>query len=181
MIGTRDNFLTEKELEKYKNRQDWVDIAKQGYFWLDRKAKSNNIFEDYILDNLADCFTNQIEGFEYWINILSPGSQLDWHFDKDEWLYKSEKIVHPFKSTVWYGYPHEVEGGQFEAKGIDTYVDPLYNRLLAFDGDYEHRVRDIIKGERIGLSVNLWVYKPEHLNLKNPITMNEINEHTNIR
>ena len=174
MIGTRDNFLTEKELEKYKNRQDWVDIAQQGMFWLDRKAKSNNIFEDYILDHLAGCFTNQIEGFEYWINILSPDSQLDWHFDKDEWLYKSEKIVHPFKSTVWYGYPHEVEGGQFEARGIDNYVDPLYNRLLAFDGDYEHRVRDIIKGERIGLSVNLWVYKPEHLNLKNQLRHLEI-------
>ena len=59
---------------------------------------TNNIFEDYILDHLADCFTNQIEGFEYWINILSPGSQLDWHFDKDEWVYKREKIVHPLKN-----------------------------------------------------------------------------------
>jgi len=65
MIGTKDNFLPEIELEKYKNRQDWVDIAQQGMFWLDRKAKSNNIFEDYILNHLANSFTNQIEGFEY--------------------------------------------------------------------------------------------------------------------
>ena len=84
------------------------------------------------------------------------------HQDLDEILEEKEGIKKPASlSTVLYGYPHHVKGGnlQIQENEIQEY-EPKYNRLICFDSNLHHQVLPVTLGVRVALSVNFWTEKP---------------------
>ena len=115
-----------------------------------------------------------IAGFEYWVNVLNADSQktnhLGWHVDKDEALHKrTGKTVCPIIGSVFYGFPHQLDGGFLENSLETTFTDveriaPVYNRLIIFNVANQHRVSRVYKGTRYSFQVNLWKALPETFN-----------------
>ena len=142
----------------------WASPPIDGWQSLIHKIWSPNIAPD------------QIAGFEYWCNILTPQHEgLDWHYDKDEALAKNQKkIVTPLVGTIFYGFPHEFDGGgdlEIARPSLKDGKDPsqveriiaLHNRLVIFDASKLHRVTPFTSGIRVGLQINLWLEKPTGL------------------
>ena len=114
-------------------------------------------------------------GIEYWTNIGTATSQLDWHVDKDSdaWFHDGE-LIHPLWGAVYYGYPHSFRGGYLEVMVGGVYEEwpshvggeverfrADYNRLVRFNASKWHRVSTITDdGERMALAVNLWDRTP---------------------
>ena len=79
-----------------------------------------------------------------------------------EILEEREGIKKPASlSTVLYGYPHHVKGGnlQIQKNEVQEY-EPKYNRLICFDSNLHHQVLPVTLGVRVALSVNFWTEKP---------------------
>jgi len=112
-------------------------------------------------------------GFEHWIGRYGEGQDwqyLDTHKDKDETLYeKTGEFVYPKIGTVFYPIDHKVEGGELMVYSGDEYptddtpadiILPKYNRLIIFDASKWHCVKEITKGTRYAIAINLWDKKP---------------------
>ena len=182
----QDNFLNlhHELMDDLLNLKNWKDLNTKAtpyaehldgdYSWWDGITKPKNVWEKLI--NLIwiksfELDVSKISGFEYWCNQTSAGDELDWHQDKDELLYEQKKItVCPKISTVYYGFPHKVNGGYLEiAKEQEDNdieverIEPVYNRLVIFDPSLWHRVAPIRSGYRYGFQVNIWEKKPSFL------------------
>ena len=118
-------------------------------------------------------------GLEYWCNILTPETPLQWHVDKDEELYmesNNEVLRTPTMGAVYYGYPHIVQGGYLELLSFGAVenddhsmhsvpedagreierIRPEYNRLVFLNVSMWHAVSPLWSGSRFTLAVNLW-------------------------
>lgn len=191
-IGTRivSNFLKdEKLLQDLADHRAWFGCYEntrgKNTHWLDANEAPNNIFE-YLATEiwreqplLKELQRNRnFAGYEIWCNILTPEGPLDWHVDKDQVAHKEsygKNISLPFYGSVFYGYPHEFEGGYLEMTKCDqdTFpktddidptqverIDAEYNRLVVFNASKFHRVAPITKGTRVTLAVNIWDKRP---------------------
>lgn len=111
-------------------------------------------------------------GFEYWTGTYGEGGtnkQLDLHFDKDEYLWKSqEKLSTPLMGTVFYPLPMDIDGGYLEVQSkegdLTERIQAKYNRLIIFPaGKYPHKVTEVTRGVRNAIAINLWDVEPQGL------------------
>ena len=183
----QDNFLHPHHelIDDLSNLKNWQDLNNHAtayaghldgdYSWWDGITEPNNVWEKLIKLIWIKTFNinvSEIAGFEYWCNQTYAGEELDWHQDKDEPLYEQKKTtVCPKISTVYYGFPHKVNGGYLEiAKEQEDNdieverIEPVYNRLVIFDPSFWHRVAPIRSGYRYGFQVNIWEEKPSFIN-----------------
>ena len=169
----RDNFCQDKALlETLADEALWRDALGK-YFWWDGwwARPASNVWE-----RLAQAVwqpqgvEGKIAGFEYWANILDGAGEtpyLGWHRDKDERRVREKnEIACPLVGTVFYGYPHRIQGGYLEISADESFdeverIRPQHNRLVILDVSQFHRVSKIYSGKRMGLQVNLWKEKPE--------------------
>lgn len=168
----QDDFCPDpKALDFLSQHNVWEPMLGKFHWWSGwwKEAPRNNW--EAVIQNIWKNrgVEQQIAGFEYWCNILSADSETDhlgWHRDKDEALKAAQgKTVCPAMGTVFYGFPHKIEGGFLELACDDTFNDveriaPIYNRLVIFDASRQHRVTRVYRGQRYGLQINLWVEKP---------------------
>lgn len=114
-------------------------------------------------------------GMEYWVNVLTADTPLEWHVDKDTdaWMH-DDRLMLPLWGAVYYGYPHSFRGGYLEVMVGGVYeewpshvggelerIRADYNRLVLFNASKWHRVTPITdNGERLALAVNLWDQRP---------------------
>lgn len=168
----QDDFCPDPRALKFLSSQHEWEAMIGKFHWWDGwwNAKARNNWE-YIIKMLWSSreIELQIAGFEYWCNILDAGEKvnyLGWHRDKDEVLQaETGKVVCPAMATVFYGFPHQVEGGFLEISCEDTLTEveriaPTFNRLIIFDASKHHRVTKLYQGKRYSLQVNLWQEKP---------------------
>ena len=97
----------------------------------------------------------------------------DIHKDKDEALYeKTGEYVYPKIGTIFYPVDHNIEGGELIVYDGDEYptddtpadiILPKYNRLIIFDASKWHSVKEITKGTRYAIAINLWDKQPQAL------------------
>ena len=140
-----DNFVSSKEvLNAFSSYDIWKNIKKLGMrSWDGRDALKYAALESLIW-NVKNTFweTEPYEKFEYWANITWKGHNLEWHQDKDEYQEtRHNKLVFPRAGAVWYGYPHDIEGGYLEIQqGLEVErLQPVYNRIVVFDVSKFHR------------------------------------------
>ncbi|KAL7575798.1 hypothetical protein ACA910_003125 [Epithemia clementina (nom. ined.)] len=111
-------------------------------------------------------------GLEYWCNILTPNTPLQWHVDKDEVLYERPQhhsLRTPTMGAVYYGYPHSLRGGYLEILNYGALVAapdeagreierirPEYNRLVYLNVSNWHSVSPLYIGSRYTFAVNVW-------------------------
>lgn len=102
-------------------------------------------------------------------NILSSGSSLGWHYDKDEKKFHEEgRIVSPRIGAVYYGFPHSFRGGFLELQedrdGSEAELERIaaeYNRLVILNVSFNHRVSEITdSGKRYTFATNVWHERP---------------------
>ena len=180
----QDDFCPDKKiLLELSKPSVWQSMVGKSCWWDGWwKSDSRNIWEHIIkMIWLPRGVENHISGFEYWCNILSADDKnlnhLGWHRDKDEKLKEDTgKIISPLVGTIFYGFPHELEGGFLEISCEDTFTDierifPKYNRIIIMDVSKQHRVSRIYKGKRFGFQINLWKSKPTTF-LKEDIVLN---------
>ena len=175
-MKVQDNFLrgSPSLLLKLQDKKLWEELDEIQpplvSRWWDGTGELDTIWKKVIFELWSGCANNTTpKCFEYWVNITDPHLSLGWHQDKDEFEYeKSGKVIHPFRSIVFYGYPHEVEGGYLEINevGKDDNVEverikPVFNRVVLFNPSRVHRVSNILSGKRYGFQVNLWDEIPE--------------------
>ena len=161
-----DNFLEDKYLDELNDYNIWQLVAKQDIKWVDIHSKPTNVFERIIKKEYHKIspLYNTFKGYEYWRVTLNSFNNpiLSLHQDLDEILEERESIKKPASlSTVLYGYPHHVKGGnlQIQENEIQEY-EPKYNRLICFDSNLHHQVLPVTLGVRVALSVNFWTEKP---------------------
>lgn len=170
----QDDYCPDKKLlQELSDKAKWQELAGRFHWWDGWWAGEPRNTWEYIIKMIweAQGVEGKIAGFEYWCNILESDNQqtnhLGWHRDKDELLKEeSGEIVCPMVGTIFYGYPHDIEGGFLEIATEDTFTDverirPIYNRVVIMDVSKQHRVTRIYRGTRIGLQINLWLKKPE--------------------
>lgn len=171
----KDNFL-EPESELLKDLTDpsiWEELDEVNFpalsqFW-DGTGELDNVWKRLINKIWGELDPSTFGCFEYWANITSPDMPLDWHQDKNEMEYiLNGKTICADTSTVFYGYPHKVEGGYLEINevgkndNVETErIKPKYNRIVVFDPSRWHRVMPVKSGLRYGFQVNIWNTAPE--------------------
>ncbi len=122
----------------YGDREYWYSLG------------SNPVHEK-ILDVCRCHFDlERIVGYEMWSNA----SNLGWHIDKDERLYREEKrYVFPQCSAVYYARVENLSGGVFFTDDIRLFAKT--NRLIIFAPGISHGV-SVYTGTRIAVSVAPW-------------------------
>lgn len=200
-----DDFLDSPLLDEVQNDETfWGDEGTFCWYpgwWNQAPANTRErlLTEIWSKPELWKLVTEPIEGFEHWVGIRSPNDTHtpEWliknlpsvkdkawalapHIDKDEGLFaKNGSVeVNPVIGTVFYPWPHKVEGGylriwqsQYDSKGNKIaelnydapyeLVEPKFNRLIIFPNFKElHAVEPITKGERRAIAINLWARKP---------------------
>ena len=91
-------------------------------------------------------------GYEFWGH---NGTKPEWHYDKDETLYKTkQQLVFPLCSTVYYLEASKLRGGELLI-GNDLVVVPKTNRLVIFAPGIYHTVKPY-EGKRVSLLINPW-------------------------
>lgn len=112
------------------------------------------VINDFIHENERDIT------FEWWINF---NAKQNWHIDKDQELYKNEKIFKsPYRSIVFY-VKKPKQGGEIELirtlesekKLLVEKYDFFENQILSFCSSIPHRVCSY-DGERISIAINIW-------------------------
>tara|TARA_R100001015_G_C4615472_1_gene171463 strand:+ start:704 stop:1264 length:561 start_codon:yes stop_codon:yes gene_type:complete len=170
----KDNFLdSDSEILKELNDMEvWKKLDNRQppnlSRWWDGTGKIDNVWKKLINHIWGDLDKNTFKCFEYWVNILDPHYPLYWHQDKNEFLYiKTGEVVCPRTSTVFYGYPHKLQGGLLEINLenkrdnlITERIEPRYNRLVVFNPSRWHRVMPVLNGSRYGFQVNIWNEPP---------------------
>lgn len=171
----KDNFLEPdsailKELTDVSLWEELDDVtySKLSTFW-DGEGELDNVWKRLINKIWGDLDPASFGCFEYWVNILSDDMPLSWHQDKNEMEYiKNNNTICADTSTVFYGYPHKIEGGYLEINegtrvdNIETErIQPVYNRIVVFDPSRWHRVMPVHEGLRYAFQVNIWNTAPE--------------------
>lgn len=160
-----DNFVKSAELLSHLRAEAYI-LNKRDTFWKNLDDKPVNVTERVCQSVFSNfCKTEKFDGFEYWVNHLSPndGDDLDWHVDKDEHLFEKEnKIINPVMGMVLYLHQTEPEGGILEIEKIERFRS-VPNRVIIFDPSVEHRVTPT-KSTRITLAANLWKKAPSKEN-----------------
>ena len=169
----QDDFCRDKTvLDRLNHEELWRDARGTFNWWGGwDQTEPRNIWEEVIKGVWAgNPIVKQIDGFEYWINVLDADgnvNHLGWHVDKDEnYKKRTGETRCPLVGSVYYGFPHEVKGGFLELSTEPTFTDleriaPRYNRLVIFDASKQHRVSRLYAGTRFSLQINLWKTKPE--------------------
>jgi len=181
-----DDFIQDKRLltKIALDNRFWAE----GYHWWggwwneDITSIRHELITYIYRDNcpLKDSFG--IQGFEHWTGIYSANDgkvvenlggryHLKHHFDKDEDLWHAKGQVNsPRIGTVFYPDPEidNIEGGELQL--WDTYdvnpslsyelIKPKFNRLIIFDAGKLHAVREVTKGIRKAIAINLWANAP---------------------
>ncbi len=112
----------------------------------------------YYVDNLIGLACNYFNlkkyiGYELWTrnNI----EKVDWHYDKDEWLFNKEnKLSFPILSMVFYVSVKNLKGGRLHISD-DLVVKPKENRLVLFPQGIKH-CTSIYTGQRNSFLINPW-------------------------
>ena len=145
--------------------------------WMDWDAQPRNLFERVAVHLWRDeplIQGQKVAGYEIWCNILTPEGPLVWHIDKDQVHFKETgEVKLPFYGSVFYGYPHDFQGGFLELTRYDSDNDKPnyepddieriaadYNRWVVFNASKFHRVSPVTKGTRLTLAINLWKERP---------------------
>ena len=178
-----ENYLAPDQLRAIRKDQYWQEPLAGRYviqdFW--NLAADNLIFhhfaqEMFLMGGQRDPLLGRAvqiaDGIEWWThkfpNTYPNGHQrkgLDWHFDKNEGLWESSRILEkPLAVAVLYIHEEEdlEEMGKLEIKfGSHQQhiqeVDPKPNRCVIFDGTLEHRVTEgSNRAPRKSLAANLW-------------------------
>ena len=169
----QDDFCREQSiLQRLQDEALWRNAVGVFNWWEGAQSVApRNIWEEVIQGVWgANPIVKEITGFEYWINVLDAGgdiNHLGWHVDKDEnYLKRTGETRCPMVGSVFYGYPHQVAGGFLELSTEPTFTDleriaPRYNRVVIFDASKQHRVSRLYSGSRFSLQINLWKTKPE--------------------
>lgn len=152
--------------------------------WMDWGAQPRNLMERvavHLWSQEPMVQGQTFAGYEIWCNLLTPEGPLDWHVDKDQIEYsRSGKLKFPYYGSVYYGYPHEFEGGFLETTRFDPHNDEdtpyeaddierigaSYNRFVVFNATQYHRVSPVTSGTRVTLAINLWKERPLVADLK---------------
>ena len=188
------NFLPPEELKELTNRNLWDpndDNTGIGHsFWLHpSKETANTIWKKLawnIWSKQPKSLTENAVGYEYWTNIVSIHTPLDWHFDMDRYEWEQNgNASFPTFGAVYYGYPHDsFRGGYLEIMAGGLYEEwpshvggelerfrAEYNRLVVFNASKWHRVSPISFGEgfRVTFATNLWHRQPNTKNYGNRI------------
>lgn len=164
-INIVDNFLDDNYLEELNDDNLWDLLLKQDMKWVSLHNRPTNIFERIIYKEYRKTFIDTFHryaGYEYWRVKISSNStnHLPLHQDLDIDLFETTGVKKPASlSTVFYGYPHYVEGGNLLFEDMSQY-EPKYNRLIHFNSTIKHEVLPVTVGERYALSVNFWEEKP---------------------
>ena len=164
-INIVDNFLDDNYLEELKDINLWNLVHNQGIKWVSLSNRPTNIFERIIYKEYSKIFVDtfhEYAGYEYWRVRISRDYYpfLAPHQDLDVELFETTGIKKPASlSTVFYGYPHLVKGGNLMFEDNSQY-EPKYNRLIYFNSSITHEVLPVTFGERYALSVNFWEEKP---------------------
>lgn len=192
--GTRviSNFIQNATLlQELTDHYLWFKCYKEtrgsNTHWLDRDAVPKTWMEKLAVQMWKDQpmtkYHKDFAGYEIWCNILTPEGPLDWHVDKDQIAHKEsgdQNLSYPLYGSVFYGYPHEFDGGFLEVVKYDPShgddisldedemerIDAEYNRLILFNASKFHRVAPIHSGVRITLAVNVWKDKPRVADLE---------------
>ena len=162
----------QKVLDWLRAEERWRTMTGKFHWWdgwWQAEAKNN---WEYIIKMIwqSQGVESTIAGFEYWCNILDATSgqnYLGWHRDKDERLKaESGRLITPMIGTVFYGYPHKIDGGYLEIAQDPSLseverISAQYNRIVIFDVAKQHRVSKVYRGQRFSMQINLWKKKPE--------------------
>jgi len=177
-----DNYLAPDQLRKIREEYLWQQPLAGRYVIQDyyNLASETILFHHHAQGMFAmgakkDPLLNKAylaaDGIEWWThkfpNTYSGGhrTKLDWHFDKDEGLFKQGILRKPLAVAVLYIHGEEdVESmGKLEIKfgpgqKLIQEVDPKPNRCVIFDGSLEHRVTEGTNNAvRKSLAANLWL------------------------
>lgn len=187
--GTRiiSNFIDDPSiLHQLTNHREWFacyeNTRGSQTHWYDKENPPSTIWEYVAIQmwhNQPFLKDEDFAGFEIWCNILTAEGPLTWHVDKDQVLYErsgGSRLSLPLYGSVWYGYPHDFEGGFLELTNWDTgtwnedmgephlssieRIEAEYNRLVVFNASKFHRVSPIHNGARVTLAVNVWKERP---------------------
>lgn len=168
-----DNYCPDKKLlDQLNNKTVWEAMVGRFHWWDGWWIKEPSNIWEHIIKNIwqSQGIEKQIAGFEYWCNILhanKPINHLGWHRDKDEALKaRTGEVLCPMVGTIFYGYPHQIEGGFLEIAAEPSFTDverirAVYNRVVILDVSQHHRVTKLYQGSRFGLQINLWKQRPE--------------------
>lgn len=166
-----DNFITDETLlAGLQSDSMWENNIP--YSWIDRtdlfSCQQQSLWIELLKEiwGQIDPETNYA-GVEYWSNGYINQNTLDWHKDKDEYIFNTiGNFVHPFIGSVWYGHTSKIVGGYLEIKrnGELERIEPVPNRLVIFDSHSLHRVAPVITGTRRAIASNVWINKPRDEN-----------------
>lgn len=172
-----DDFIKDQEFLNRLER-DETFFETKGYFWWYGwwNSPANTLKKElieYIWGERSPHVPINCVGFEYWTGVYSQEDERDelkMHFDKDEYLWDTERtLVTPVIGTVYYPRDHDIDGGYLEifSKGQDNEperIEAKYNRLVIFPaGEYPHRVTKVTRGTRYAIAINLWDTEPSGL------------------
>jgi hypothetical protein len=148
-----DNFLKDSQrielYNKYSNNKQSFE-----YMWFEKKDFPE-IFNEMIDEIAKDYDLENVVGYEVWTHY---NSITDWHFDKDEKLYKTTNIIKlPLCSIIYYPFIDNLVGGKLLMPDIN--ITPVTNRLVIFSSKIVHKI-DNYTGERFSLMINPWTEKP---------------------
>ena len=154
MIVVLDDVLSEPDrktiYEKYSNGEKSLTSV-----WVDKE--STHSFN--LLLELAQKFFDigSYSGFELWTHY---GSKPEWHYDKDEFLYRrTGELKFPLCSILYYPFIGDnLIKGEFVTENLK--ITPITNRAIIFSPGIYHSVNEYV-GERFSLILNPWTTKPE--------------------
>ena len=169
MLMIVDNFVKlESFLAKLKEHEEFAGADGWWEGWW--KVKPRNVWEELIQgiwSNYPDI--ENIKGFEWWTNAHT-GKGLGWHMDKDEVLAEEAKYVFPEHGSIYYPYPHQIQGGMLQVEYDEDQqesIAPVHNRLVMFNPSRLHRVTKVYSGTRHAFVCNIWRnHKPLQYELK---------------
>tara|TARA_Y100000114_G_scaffold154167_1_gene175640 strand:+ start:1188 stop:1823 length:636 start_codon:yes stop_codon:yes gene_type:complete len=176
----KDSLLYRSSINKDKrnSQNTWVPTTHwvAGFIWhyVERANRENFLYDLTHIDGENMQYTRYGEGQYYgWHNdsslpshykpstIINGENSIDNQDLHKQFLNKSCEHVRKLSFTLQLSHPDEYEGGNIEFKGLDgdKYIAPRKRgSIILFDSRINHRVCEIIKGER--KSIVGWVLGP---------------------
>ena len=120
-----------------------------------KKIEEASVMVKTILDKASNYFDlSEMRYYESWTHQNTLPSE--WHYDKDETLYKKGEFRFPLCSTVFYPTVSEdIKGGSLMFESGVT-VKPKTNRLVIFAPGLYHGVQPF-RGKRTSINTNPWI------------------------
>jgi hypothetical protein len=172
-----DNFIRDYSLLERIGEDDTFFSKNGEFMWWDGwwNSPADTLKKEliqYIWGENSPMDSYEIGGFEYWTGQYGEGhkdAELKRHFDKDEYLWNTEKVLsQPMIGTVFYPFEEDIDGGFLEIESSENgdveRIKPKWNRLVIFAaGRYPHRVTPVTRGTRSAIAINLWYDAPKGL------------------